>query len=168
MIAATSLIYEHTEMQRTVHRGSTRARRGNLERDREGGRLYRDYFHPTKLVFMEALFRRRHRISRDMFLAILQGVSDYDPYFKCRLDATGDLGFTSYQKCSAAIHMLVYRVAGDLLDEYLRMSETTCLKAMYMFFLVVIAVFDGLYLRNPIVADIARLLLINEQDGFQE
>jgi hypothetical protein len=43
--------------------------------------------------------------------------------------ATGKLGcdFISYQKCFAIIRMLVYGVTGDLIDEYLRMSETTFL-----------------------------------------
>jgi hypothetical protein len=59
MVAAASLIREHTEIQRPVHRGLTRPRRGNLKRDREGChyRQYRDYFHPTKPLFIEALFR---------------------------------------------------------------------------------------------------------------
>jgi hypothetical protein len=71
MITATSLIHMHTQMQRPVHIGSTRPRRGNLKRDIEDGWLYQDYFHPAEAVFMEALFRRRYRISRYMFLTIL-------------------------------------------------------------------------------------------------
>jgi hypothetical protein len=62
-----------------------------------------------------------------LVLTILRGVRDYDPYIGCRSDATGKFGFTSYQKCSSTIRMLAYGVAGNLFDEYLRMSETTCL-----------------------------------------
>jgi hypothetical protein len=43
---------------------------------------------------------------------------------------TCKLGFTSCQKCSAAIRMLAYGVADNLIDEYLRMSESTCLESM--------------------------------------
>jgi hypothetical protein len=53
MVVAVSLIHEHNAMQRTVHRGSTKTRRGNRKRNRVGGhnRLYRDYFHPTDPVY---------------------------------------------------------------------------------------------------------------------
>jgi hypothetical protein len=80
------------------------------------------------------MFRRRYRVSRDLFLIILRGVRDYEPYFRCRPDATGKLGFTSHQKCSKAIHMLSYGMCGDIFDEYLQMSESTCHEAMYRFF----------------------------------
>jgi hypothetical protein len=54
---------------------------------------------------------------RDMFMVILQGVRDYEPYFQCKPDVTGKLGLTSYQKRSAAIHMLSYGMSGDIFDE---------------------------------------------------
>jgi hypothetical protein len=62
--------------------------------------------------------------------------------------------------------MLVYGVVGDLIDEYIRMSETTCLESMYKYCKAVIAVFGTVYLREPTVEDIARLLSINEETGF--
>jgi hypothetical protein len=74
-------------------------------------------------------------------MVILNGVRAYDDYFTAKPDATGKLDFTSYQKCYAAIRMLAYGVVDDLIDEYLRMSETTCLESMYQFCKVVIAVF---------------------------
>jgi hypothetical protein len=97
---------------------------GSTKRDREGGhyRLYQDYFHPTKLVFMEAMFRRRYLMPRYLFLTILRAVRDCGPYLGCRPDATSKLGFTSYQKYFVAIRILAYGVVDDLLVEYLRMS----------------------------------------------
>lgn len=62
--------------------------------------------------------------------------------------------------------MVSYGVPGDLLDEYLRMSDITCLALMYKFYRAVIAMFGDLYLRDPIVADTARLLPINKARGF--
>jgi hypothetical protein len=55
MVATVSFIQEHIERQRPSHIGLARPRMGNLLHDREDGhyRLYRDYFHPTKPVFME-------------------------------------------------------------------------------------------------------------------
>jgi hypothetical protein len=60
----------------------------------------------------------------------MKGVRDYDSYFLYKPDATSKLGFSSNQKCSAVIRMLAYGDASDLIDEYLRMSETTCRDAM--------------------------------------
>jgi hypothetical protein len=48
--------------------------------------------------------------------------------------------------------MLTYGVAGDLVDEYMRMSESTYIKAMYYFCRAIIAVF-GVYLREPNLED---------------
>jgi hypothetical protein len=138
-----------------------------VKRNREKGyyQRYRDYFHPTRPIFDAQRFWRRYRTSRKLFLTILNGVRAHDDYFTARSDATGKLGFTSYQKCSAA-HMLAYGVAGDLIDKYLRMSESTCLESMYKFCRAVIAVFGTVYLREPTVEDTARLLSINEERGF--
>jgi hypothetical protein len=72
-------------------------------------------------------------MSRKLFGRIIEGVRPHDPYFRCKPDATGKLGFSSYQKCSAAIRMLTYEVVGDLVDAYMRMSESTCIDAMYNF-----------------------------------
>jgi hypothetical protein len=64
-------------------------------------------------------------VSRKLFGQIIEGVRLHDPYFRCKPDAIGKLGFSLYQKCSAAIRMLAYGVAGNLVDEYMRMSEST-------------------------------------------
>ncbi|KAK1660271.1 hypothetical protein QYE76_048430 [Lolium multiflorum] len=47
-------------------------------------RLHKDYFHLIDPVFKEKMFRRRYRMSRELFLVILWGVRNYDPYFQCR------------------------------------------------------------------------------------
>ena len=72
-------------------------------------------------------------MAKHLFMRILEGVRLYDDYFEAQPDATSNYGFSSYQKCIAAIRMLTYGVAGDLVDEYLRMSESTCLESMYRF-----------------------------------
>jgi hypothetical protein len=105
-------------------------------------------------------------MSRKLFLTILNGMRAHDDYFTAKPDATGKLGFTSYKKCFAAIRMLAYGVVGELIDEYLRMSEATCLESMYKFCKAVIAIFGIVYLREPTVEDTARLLSINEERGF--
>jgi hypothetical protein len=166
MMAATMLLHKHSS--RPVHKGSVKGHTANVKRKREKShyQLYRDYFHPTKPIYDAQIFRRPYRMSRKLFMTILNGMRAYDDYFTCKPDANGKLGFTSYKKWSAAIHMLAYGAAGNLVDKYLRMSETTCLDSMYNFCKAVIAVFGTVYFREPNVEDIARLLLINKARGF--
>jgi hypothetical protein len=113
------LLHEHTS--RPVYRGSVKGRKANVKRNREKGhyQLYRDYFHPTKPIFDAQKLQHRYRMSRKLFLTILNGVRAHDDYFTARPGATGKLDFTSYQKYSTAICMLAYGVVGDLIDEYL-------------------------------------------------
>ena len=54
--------------------------------------------------------------------------------------------------------MLAYGIPGDLVDEYVRMSEWTCLLSLYNFCKVVVVVFGPEYLRQPNAADTERLL----------
>jgi hypothetical protein len=105
-------------------------------------------------------------MSRTFFLEILGGVRAYDEYFESKLDATGKVGLSSYQKCFSYIRELAYEVPCDLVDEYIRTSESTCLEAMYRFCSAVIAVFGKLYPREPNTEDTTRLLSINEKRGF--
>ena len=62
--------------------------------------------------------------------------------------------------------MLAYGVPGDLIDKYVRMSESTCLESLYKLCKVVIAVFGPEYLREPTAADTARLLAMNASRDF--
>jgi hypothetical protein len=166
MMVAAMLLHEHTS--RPMYRGSVKGRKANVKRNRERGhyQLYCDYFHPTRPIFDAQRFRHRYRMLRKLFLTIFNGVRAHDSYFTARPDATGKLGFTSYQKYSAAIRMLAYGVAGELIDECLRMRESTCLESIYKFCKAVIAVFSTVYLREPTVEDTARLLSINEEREF--
>ncbi|XP_073360396.1 uncharacterized protein [Aegilops tauschii subsp. strangulata] len=105
-------------------------------------------------------------MARHLFNRIREGVVAHDPYFECKTDALGKLGFSSYQECTAAIRMLAYGMRGDLVDEYVRMSESTCLLSLYNFCKAVVAVFGPEYLRQPNAADTERLLATNAARGF--
>ncbi|KAI5018623.1 hypothetical protein ZWY2020_043511 [Hordeum vulgare] len=105
-------------------------------------------------------------MSRHVFNRIREGVVGYDDYLECKADVVGKIGFSSYQKCIAAIRMLAYGVPGDLIDEYVRMSESTCPESLYKFCKVVIVVFGPEYLREPTAEDTTRLLAMNANRGF--
>jgi hypothetical protein len=105
-------------------------------------------------------------MSRKLFGRIIEGVRLHDPYFRCKLDTIGKLGFSSHQKFSASIRMLAYVVARDLVDEYMRMSESICIETMYNFYRAIISVFGEMYLQAPNLEDTQRLLSINKKRGF--
>jgi hypothetical protein len=87
-------------------------------------------------------------MSTKLFGQILEGVRCPDTYLNCKPAATDKIGFSSYQKCLTAIRMLAYGVFGDLVDEYMRLSNSTCLDSMYKIFWAVIKVLINVSLRS--------------------
>ena len=78
--------------------------------------LYSDYFADAPL-HGDKTFQCRYRMSRKL-LRIVNSIREFDNYFKCKMDCTDALGFTSIQKCTTAMRMLAYRAPGDSLDDY--------------------------------------------------
>ncbi|XP_010445262.1 PREDICTED: uncharacterized protein LOC104727898 [Camelina sativa] len=142
-------------------------RRVHINRDREEGHTWQwnDYFgeNPT---YTPAMFHRRFRMNKPLFERIVSTIENGVPYFKQRRDATGRLGLSALQKCSAAIHMMAYECSADAVDEYLRLAETTAHKCLEKFVEGVIHLFGDIYLRRPKTEDLQRLLNIGEQRGF--
>ncbi|XP_023636143.1 uncharacterized protein LOC111830021 [Capsella rubella] len=100
-----------------------RKKRVHIERYREEGhiRLWNDYF-GDNATFPPNLFRRRFRMNKHLFLRIVDRLTNEILFFPQRRDATGRLGFSPLQKCTAAIRMLAYGYAADAVDEYLRID----------------------------------------------
>ena len=105
--------------------GSRRGRRKCKPRQRAEGYclLYADYFADVPLQDAKT-FRRRFRMKRELFNEIWLTLWEYDPYFKCKKDCTGMLGFSAIQKCTVAMRLLAYGTAGYTADDYLRMVIT--------------------------------------------
>ncbi|XP_056843104.1 uncharacterized protein LOC108832436 [Raphanus sativus] len=142
-------------------------KRAYIERNREEGhtRLWNDYFaeNPT---YEAHLFRRRFRMNKELFMSIVYGLSQNVPFFQHKPDATGRLGLSPLQKCTAAIRMLAYGSAADAVDEYLRLGESTTLSCLHHFTDGIIQLFGDQYLRRPTPEDLQRLLDIGEKRGF--
>ena len=62
--------------------------------------------------------------------------------------------------------MLAYGAPGDIQDDYLRMSESTAIQAMYRFCRAVVGVFGPHNLRAPNEEETFRILAVNEARGF--
>jgi hypothetical protein len=87
-------------------------------------------------------------------------------YFKRWRNAAGLLGFSGYQKISAAMRVLAYGIPVDYADEYLRIGEDTTMESVRRFCKVMIRVFGPTYLRDPNEQDTMRLIGENAAKGW--
>ena len=151
--------FSHERIRR--HRGSVASHiMVNCDRVEGHERLYIDYF-STSCVY-ESFFRRRFRMSRHLFIRIVNEVEQYDAYFIQRTDAIGVLDLSSLQKITAAYRILGYRTPIDYVDEYIRIEEIAAIESLRRFVKAVIAMFGDHYMRSPNNIDIARLLQTGE------
>ena len=169
LVVVALVVHDHIQRQLPRYRGSVPGRAPNLNRNREGTHalLYVDYFANTPL-FKPDKFRRRFRMARHVFNRIRERLREWllmTHTSSARWMPLASLD-SPHQKCTAAIRMLAYGIPGDLVEEYVRMSETTCLMSMYKFCQAVIEVFGPEYLRQPTAADIERLVVTNAARGF--
>ena len=61
-------------------------------------------------------------MGRHVFLHIVEALSNIDPYFRQRVNATDKKGLS---QCMAAMRMLTYGVLADAIDDYVQISEST-------------------------------------------
>ncbi|XP_024004777.1 uncharacterized protein LOC112081941 [Eutrema salsugineum] len=142
-------------------------KRAYIEREREQGhiRLWNDYF-CEGATYPPHIFRRRFRMTKDLFLRIVGRLSNEVPYFQQRRNAHGRFGLSALQKCTAAIRMMAYGCAADAVDEYLRLGASTALLCLENFTDGIIQLFGDEYLRRPTSDDLQRLLDNGEARGF--
>ena len=128
-------------------------------------RLMHNYF-VEQPVYPERYFRRRFRMSIDLFKHIAECVKLHDRFFEQRRSCAGLLGHSTYQKVTAAVRMLAYGIPADLVDDNLAMGESQSIKCVKRFTVAIVEVFGPEYLRSPNAQDIARLLEQNAKRGF--
>ncbi|ETN17200.1 hypothetical protein PPTG_21630 [Phytophthora nicotianae INRA-310] len=148
-------------------RGSSTGRSANVDREAVEGhrRLVQDYF-AENAIYNAQTFRRRFRMRRSLYLRVVSAVETHDRYFQQRRDATGKLGFSALQKCTAAIRQLAYGMPADAVAEYVGIAQTTAIKSLKRFCTAVDDVFGEEYLRAPTAADVERLLAMHNKRGF--
>ena len=86
--------------------------------------LMQDYFAEVP-TYPPRLFRRRYRMRRSLFEKIVKDYEANSNYFKQRRNAAGTMGFSPYQKISAAMRVLAYGIPADYTDEYLHIGQDT-------------------------------------------
>ncbi|KAE8910125.1 hypothetical protein PF003_g6415 [Phytophthora fragariae] len=85
-------------------------------------RMIEQYF-AADPVYNARDFRCRFRMSKRLFLRVLDGVLETDRYFEQRPDCKGDLGIHPLMKVTAALRVLAYADSADALDENLEMTD---------------------------------------------
>jgi hypothetical protein len=127
--------------------------------------LMRNYF-GSPPVFPERYFRRRFRISKDLFIHICNSVKQHDRSFEQRRNCAGLLGHSTEQKVTAALRMMAYGGPADYIDDNLAMAESTSIFYVKQFAKTMVEVFGAEYLRAPNAQDTQRLLEMNKARGF--
>ncbi|KAJ9540516.1 hypothetical protein OSB04_027022 [Centaurea solstitialis] len=145
-----------------------RSKAPNIDIGRVEGntRLIPDYFsdNPT---YPEEMFKRRFRMSRNLFIRIVYDFNTRYPYFQQQYDAVGLPSFSPIQKCTAALRQLAYGITSDTFDEYVRMGDSTSLQCLNNFVLGIIQMYGKIYLRKPTYEDIQQLYAVHEErHGF--
>ncbi|KAG5570492.1 hypothetical protein H5410_060258 [Solanum commersonii] len=82
-----------------------------INRDHEAAddNLFRDYFSTTPR-FNDAIFLHRYRMSRNLFLRIVDAIKDHDTYFEQCIDALGRFGLSTLQKITVVFRMLALKI----------------------------------------------------------
>ncbi|XP_035830783.1 uncharacterized protein LOC110893545 [Helianthus annuus] len=134
---------------------ASRTRQPPIERNRLAAheRLVQDYFCETP-VYDDDQFKRRFRMNRRLFVKISNDLGGESPFFTQRVSASGKVGFSGLQKCTATIRQLAYGTSIDAWDEYLRMSSRMCRESLENFCEGVISLYGRRYLRMPTAADV--------------
>jgi hypothetical protein len=107
---------------------------GPLDRNREVERVqhFADNFHHSNPLYPPYMFPPSFRVSRPMFLAYPGGNVETMIAFNA-IQMFLLRFFPSCQKCTTTFQMLASYGIADVVDEYMRTSESTCLESMYMF-----------------------------------
>ncbi|XP_028094044.1 uncharacterized protein LOC114294129 [Camellia sinensis] len=138
-----------------------------IRKDRKQGheRLFADYF-ATNPVYSLTIFRRCFRMRRPWYLRILNAIQTHNSYFVQKQDAAHVVGLSPLQKMTSTMRILSYGVTADVIDDYIRIGESTAIQSLQQICNSVIEIFGPEHLRSPTPTDIARLFAIGEVRGF--
>ena len=107
--------------KKIVEEQTPRNKRKYFKRDHVAAnqRLIDDYF-ANQPTYDDAIFRRRFKMRKHVFLRTVGDLSSNDNYFTQRVDAANKECISPLEKCTTAVRMLAYGVAADAVDEYIK------------------------------------------------
>ena len=124
--------------------GSEPGKSPNLDRDFDGAffQLWKHYFKGEESLYTYAQFKRRFRVSPEIFERVYEKVSGKPPFYHpLRTDATKKRCIHPLVRLTAVFRVLAYGTAADLQDEYLQLSESITNNAVRGFWKILIAKF---------------------------
>ena len=91
---------------RRLNNGAYKKRR-YIDRDFTDGQqsIYLDYL-SVNPIFTEEKFKRRFRISKCIFLKLVEWIQEYDSYFVQSSNSSGKIGISAAQKLTAVLRVL--------------------------------------------------------------
>nr|XP_043615980.1 uncharacterized protein LOC122587885 [Erigeron canadensis] len=136
---------------------SSAHQRRYIWRDRHSAheRLMNMYF-VDEPMFEDDVFHTRYRMSRRLFLKIVEDITAAFPWFRSSTNAAGIRGFSAIQKCTCALRQLAYGNLGYNYDEGLSFSTRTTRECLDNFCIAIKYLYGEEYLRSPTSHAVAR------------
>jgi hypothetical protein len=94
--------------------------------------LIQDYFSKVPTTYPPSLFCRRFRMRQKLFVKIVRACEANCLYFTSQRNAVDTLGYSAFQKISAAMRVIAYGIPIDYIDVYLRIGEDTTIQSAQM------------------------------------
>ena len=105
-------------------------------------------------------------MGRNVFLYIVEALSNIDPYFRQRINATGKKGLSLLQKSMATIRTLAYGISANIADDCVQIGKSMAIEYIEKFVEDVILVFETKYLQKPNSNYVQRLLQMAKDRSF--
>nr|XP_043630322.1 uncharacterized protein LOC122601642 [Erigeron canadensis] len=132
-------------------------------RDRHSAheRLMNMYF-VDEPMFEDDVFRTRYRMSRRLFLKIVEDITVAFPWFRSSANAAGIRGFSAIQKCKCTLRQLAYDNLADNYSEGLSFSTRTAHECLDNFCIAIKYLYGEEYLHSPTSHDVEHLYEAHE------
>nr|XP_043620171.1 protein ALP1-like [Erigeron canadensis] len=113
-------------------------------------------------LFEDDVFHTRYRMSKRLFLKIVEDIIGAFPWFQSSSNAAGIRGLSAIQKCTCALRQLAYGNLADNYDEWLAFSTRTARECLDNFCIAIKYLYGEEYLRSPTSHDVACLYEVHE------
>jgi hypothetical protein len=146
MMVLAALLRYREQLLVVPRRGSSRVGKvKNKNRHQLAGAILldSDYFADDAANTSKKFWRHFH-MKKELFMKIVIGMREYNDYFQCKPNCTGQYGFSLV--CTAVLRCIAYGAHCDTNEDYLRMAVTTCFETVSRFCRAVMPVFGKDYL----------------------